>query len=133
MKLQGDVRVDPERVVVVDHVQRQLLLALARVLVRPLGVGVPLDVEPPPVQHGYLALGQARQDLPDGLVRVAAAPAELPGQVVARAEGQSADRRCRRHADLIEDREDPADGAVAAAGQDPQVRHLLEQLEPGVI
>ena len=60
-------------------------------------------------------------------------PAEGPGQIVAGAERQDADGRRRTDGDLVEHRKDPADGAVAAAGQHPQVGHLAEHLQPVVV
>lgn len=58
-----------------------------------------------------------------------ASPSQRPRQVVPRSQGQHAHRRCRRDADLVDDAEHPTDGAVSATGQNPQVRHFLEQLE----
>jgi hypothetical protein len=131
VELQGDVCVDAEGVVVVDDIEGQVLLALGRVLVgRGVRLRVALDDQLPAIEYRGLALGEAHQDLADGLVRVTAAPTEGPGEVVAGAEGQGADRRPRRSSDLVQDREDPADGTVAAAGQDAQIWNLLEELEP---
>lgn len=58
-----------------------------------------------------------------------ASPSQRPRQIVPRPQRQDAHRRCRRDADLVDDAQHPADGAVAAAGQNSQVRHFLEQLE----
>ena len=61
--------VDAEREVVVDDVERQVVLAL----LAGLGVLVLGDDRLPPVQLLLLALGDVAQNLGDGLVRVALA------------------------------------------------------------
>jgi len=58
------------------------------------------------------------------------APVERARQIVAGAERQNGDRRRRVDAEAVDRRQYPADRAVAAARQQPQVRHLTKHLQP---
>lgn len=59
VKLEGDVSIHAEGVVIINHVQRQVLFALAVVVVA-LGVRISLDHQLPSVQQGRFALADVR-------------------------------------------------------------------------
>ena len=70
--LERDLRVDAEGEVVVDDVERQIVFAA---VVRRRTLLAPVHLQRPPVHLERVGRLQVRQDLGNGLVDVAAAPA----------------------------------------------------------
>ncbi len=90
--------------------------------------------ESPPVHVDNLRRLERHEYLADRLVGVAAAPAQRPRQIVPRTQRQDADRGRRTNVRRrrVQHGQDPADGAVAAAGQESNPRHPLVQLDGGL-
>mmetsp|Transcript_11704 Transcript_11704/g.29578 ORF Transcript_11704/g.29578 Transcript_11704/m.29578 type:complete len:421 (+) Transcript_11704:780-2042(+) len=70
-----------------------------------------------------------REDLGDGLIRVARSPAKSARKVIAGAQRNDANRRNRIETSLVKLLENPADRTIAAAGQHAKVGHMLEHFE----
>lgn len=126
VEFERNVRVHAEREIVVDHVQRQRVLAAIIAVGR---IRIRCDAQVPAIQQNRIGGGNVGEYLADWLVGVAAAPAKRPRQIVAGAQRQHTDRRRRTDSDFVQHRQHPANGAVAAAGQQTQLRRFAEQFQ----